>query len=142
MPLTKTNSSYIVGNPVAIVTPEGATGVAIAPAVSVVNTDGTSPPVDSAGAAKPATLTPKGYQQIVTVDNTTVWQLTVPGGSRYAVIRVSAQAIRWRDDGVNPTTTVGMSQAVGSELAYDGSLSAFRLIAVVAGAIIDIAYYA
>jgi len=81
-----------------------------------------------------------GYQQIT--DASTAVGLTVPTGANFAMIICEAQAVRWRDDGVNPTTTVGMPLSTGVGFRYDGDLNRIRFIAAVAGAIINISYYA
>jgi hypothetical protein len=81
-----------------------------------------------------------GYQQIT--DASTAVGLTIPTGANFAMIVAEAQAVRWRDDGVDPTTTVGMPLSVGVDFSYDGDLKRIKFIAVVAGAIINIAYYA
>ncbi len=49
---------------------------------------------------------PAGYQQL-TVENTAVG-LTVPDGARFAIIKVASQSCRFRDDGTNPLSTLGM----------------------------------
>lgn len=49
---------------------------------------------------------PVGYQQITV--STTAVGLTVPAGASRAVAVVEAQPLRYRDDGTNPTATVGM----------------------------------
>lgn len=80
-----------------------------------------------------------GYQQITTVTTSTA--LTVPADALFAVIIVEAQAIRYRDDGIPPTATVGMPLSVGSTLHYDGDLKKIRFIEQTAGAILNISYY-
>lgn len=80
-----------------------------------------------------------GYQQITSTASAI--GLTVPYGANYAMIVGEAQALRWRDDGINPTTTVGMPLAVGVDFNYDGDLNRIKFIATVAGAIINISYY-
>lgn len=85
-----------------------------------------------------------GYQQITSVAAST--GLTVPsdqnvGIPTMAVIQAEAQAVRWRDDGVAPTASVGMVLAAGSSMNYDGSLGNIRFIQVTAGAILNISYY-
>lgn len=80
-----------------------------------------------------------GYQQITTVTASTA--LTVPKGATFAVIQAAAQAVRWRDDGVDPTATVGMVLAAGGELRYDGNLTNIRFIESAIGAILNISYY-
>lgn len=39
---------------------------------------------------------------------TTGTTLTVPQGARWALICAEGQVVRWRDDGVSPTQTIGM----------------------------------
>jgi len=89
-----------------------------------------------------------GYTQ-QTVDTSTA--LTVPTvdpttGSKMqptlALIVCEAQAVRWRDDGAAPSSTVGMPLAVGVPLPYDGDLTKIRFISQTAGGIINVSYYA
>jgi hypothetical protein len=87
-------------------------------------------------------LRAKGYQQFAAGSIDAATALTVPDGTSLALIIPAAQAVRWRDDGVNPSATVGQPLAVGSELRYDSvSISAFRVIAQTAGAILNVTYY-
>jgi hypothetical protein len=81
-----------------------------------------------------------GYQQIT--DASTAVGLTIPTGANFAMIVCEAQSVRWRDDGISPTTTVGMPLSVGVDFSYDGDLHRIKFIAAVAGAIINISYYA
>ncbi len=81
----------------------------------------------------------KGYQQITSLSAAVA--LTVPDGATMAVIVPEAQAIRWRDDGTNPTASVGMPVAVGVQFVYSGALSALKLIEQTASAKANITYY-
>jgi hypothetical protein len=89
-----------------------------------------------------------GYQQITDLSGATF--LTVPvknlsglaGGPSIALITPEAQAVRWRDDGVAPTATVGMPLAVGVTLQYDGDLTQIRFFEQAGGAKLNISYYA
>lgn len=89
-----------------------------------------------------------GYQQITSLSASSA--LTVPtmdkNGSKQqptiAIIIPETQAVRWRDDGTDPTSTVGMPLAAGVALQYDGDLSKIRFIESVAGAKLNISYYA
>jgi hypothetical protein len=83
---------------------------------------------------------PKGYQQITAPDTAT--SLTVPAGARSAVLKPTTQAIRIRDDGTDPTTTIGYPVAVGEEFEYHGRLEKVRVISQVAGAVVNVLYYA
>ena len=88
-----------------------------------------------------------GYQQITSLGTAT--GLTVPqkdlqglaGTPRIAIITPEAQAVRWRDDGVDPTATVGMPLAAGVTLQYDGDLSQIKFIEQTSGAKLNITYY-
>jgi hypothetical protein len=70
---------------------------------------------DAAGGAN----TPLGYQQITSLSSATA--LTVPTGATVAVIIPETQAIRWRDDGTNPTASVGMPLASGQPMTLKGA---------------------
>lgn len=95
-----------------------------------------------------AITTRLGYQQITTLSSAT--SLTVPDKDvqglsckpSIALITPESQAVRWRDDGVAPTATVGMPLAVGVTLQYDGDLTKIQFIEQVGGAKINISYYA
>lgn len=82
-----------------------------------------------------------GYQQItVTAVSSIVQRANVTAA--YYIIKVEAQAVRWRDDGTDPTTTVGMPLAVGETLKYDSkSINNLRFIAQTAGGIINVTAY-
>jgi len=95
-----------------------------------------------------AITTRLGYQQITTLSSAT--GLTVPSVDAnglscrpsIALITPEGQAVRWRDDNVNPTASVGMPLAVGVTLQYDGDLTQIKFIEQVSGAKINISYYA
>lgn len=89
-----------------------------------------------------------GYEQITTLTAATA--LTVPirdvnGLSCRPVIAIitpETQAVRWRDDGVEPTASVGMPLAAGVTLQYDGDITKIRFIEQTASAKLNITYYA
>ena len=83
---------------------------------------------------------PLGYQQITDVSSAV--GLTVPDGARLAIIQPQTVSIRWRDDGTNPTTTVGMVLAAGADFAYSGNLDAIKLIETAATSIVNVSYFA
>jgi len=89
--------------------------------------------------------TPVGYQQIAAGGADTAVGLTVPTSGQqlpsFCIITPITQAIRWRDDGTNPTTTVGMPQVVNVPFTYNGNLKSFKMISQTAGAEVDISYY-
>ncbi len=90
---------------------------------------------------------PLGYQQLTSLSGSTA--LTVPttsdGNSALTAIiecdSVAAKGVRWRDDGIAPTATVGMELLPGASLAYTGTLSKLRFIEVSASAKLNVSYY-
>ena len=81
-----------------------------------------------------------GYQQITSLSASAA--LTVPVGATMALIVAETQAVRWRDDGTAPTSSVGMPLAVGVSLSYDGDLKAIRFIQQAVSATLNVSYYA
>jgi len=82
---------------------------------------------------------PLGYVQYTDLAN--AMHLEPPAGAGYAMLQAEGQAMRWRDDGQDPTPTVGMRLDATGELRYDGDLSKFRIIGEAAGAILNVSYY-
>lgn len=87
------------------------------------------------------TFTPMGYAQDTTINAASPLAGTIPQGASRAVVYVTAQACRWRDDGTNPTSTVGIPLAVNTELVYEGDLTKFRIIEQAGGAVLNVAFY-
>lgn len=90
---------------------------------------------------------PLGYQQITSLSSAVGLTIPAPTAANngmvatYAVIQAEAQAVRWRDDGTNPTTSIGMTIPSGGELDYSGDLGAIKFIEVTASAKLNITYY-
>ena len=88
-----------------------------------------------------------GYQQITSLSSAT--GLTVPKRDAtglntqpvIALITAETQGVRWRDDGVDPTASVGMPLAAGVTLQYDGDLNKIKFIEQTASAKLNISYY-
>lgn len=95
-----------------------------------------------------AITTRLGYQQITTLTSAT--GLTVPSVDvnglsckpSLAIITAETKGVRWRDDGVDPSATVGMPLAAGTTLQYDGDLTKIKFIEQEASAKLNISYYA
>ncbi len=91
-------------------------------------------------------LLPVGYQQIPTATLAAATGLTVPSSgnikARIAILQAEAQTLRWRDDGTDPTATVGMPLEVGDEFEYTGDLGKIKFIQTAAGGILNVSYYA
>ena len=88
---------------------------------------------------KDATLAPKGYEQLTSL--LTVQSLTVPGTAQMVLLQSLDHNVRWRDDGVAPTATVGMRISAGEEFWYTGNLAAIQFIEEAPSAVLNAAYY-
>ena len=83
---------------------------------------------------------PSGYVQLTSLGSA-VGLSSIPAEARFALIQAESQSIRWRDDGTNPTTGIGMVLAAGATLVYSGTLSAIKLIETTASAKVNVTYY-
>jgi hypothetical protein len=83
-------------------------------------------------------IQPTGYQQLTGLD--TVQGLNSQGG-RIALIQAAQKAVRWRDDGVDPTDTIGMLLEAGRDFWYTGDVTKIKFIEVGNGAEINVSFY-
>ena len=91
-------------------------------------------------------LEPLLHQQYTGMSSATALS-NIPARARSALLKVEAQALRWKDDVGKPGATAvdathGMIIDVGDEFFYSGKLSQLRFFEAVAGAILNVAYYA
>jgi len=96
------------------------------------------------GSSVPYVYTPLGYDQLTSLSTPTLLSSVpggIPAGAVYAFIDVSGAAVRYRDDGVAPTASVGMPVAINTQLQYFGNLAAIEFIQQAAGAVLDISFY-
>lgn len=87
-----------------------------------------------------AFIRPLGYEQITGLSSAK--GLTPPAGARFALIQAESQIVRWRDDGTNPTASVGMMIAATADMVYTGDLSKIKLIEATVSAKVNVSYYA
>jgi hypothetical protein len=95
-----------------------------------------------------AVTTRLGYEQITGLSS--VKGLTVPSNDlnglacrpTLALIVAESTAVRWRDDDVDPTASVGMPLATGVALQYDGDLTKIKFIEQSASSKLNVTYYA
>ncbi len=93
---------------------------------------------------------PLGYQQLTSGTLAAATAMTLPTLTGalaglvpgYAVIQCQGGAVRWRDDGVDPTSTVGMTIPANGELDYCGDMSKIKFILSSSSPILDISIYA
>lgn len=86
---------------------------------------------------------PLGFEQVTSLSSA-AGLASIPGNANFALIECDHTAgryVRWRDDGTNPTTTVGNSLAPGQTLEYDGDFSVLKFIEESASAKINVSYY-
>lgn len=96
-------------------------------------------------ATRDTILQPKGYSKITSLNTAKTLGGgslgAVPAGAKYALIKTETQAVRWRDDGTNPTATDGMLIDVGDEFWYTGQLRSLSLLETAASATVHVAFY-
>lgn len=81
-----------------------------------------------------------GYAQVSGLSAAT--GLTVPAGTTAIEIVPQTQAVRWRDDGVNPSATVGNPIAVGQLYTYKGDSAArLKFFEQAASAVINVQFW-
>ena len=80
-----------------------------------------------------------GYQQVSVL--TAAVGLTVPIGTASIEVTPEGQAIRWRDDGVDPTAAVGHPILVGETYRFSGNFGTLRFIEQLATAKLNVTYF-
>lgn len=88
-----------------------------------------------------AAMRVKRYVQVTDV-SAAVPLPKIPPGTYRVLIQAEAQNVRWRDDGVDPTSSVGTILAAGSTLEYAAApLTRIRFIESTSGAKLNVTYY-
>lgn len=83
---------------------------------------------------------PLGCQQLTSLSAAT--KLTnIPPGATLIAIAVEGQSVRYRDDGVAPTGSVGELLPIGGPWPYSANLSAIQFIQTSASATVDVCFY-
>ncbi len=66
----------------------------------------------------------------------------IPAGTKLVIVAAETQAVRWRDDGSNPTSTVGMPLATGQYAEFtESQLSQVKFIEQTASAKLNVTFY-
>ena len=91
---------------------------------------------------------PLGYQQL-TLDSSTAQALTLPTAipgytANFCVIdnQDASVAVRWRDDGTDPTTALGNRIPAGGQFQYAGDLAKIKFIGESATPKLNVSVYA
>lgn len=82
-----------------------------------------------------------GYQQMAVPADSVSAAPVPPAGTIVALMKIEGAPVRYRDDGADPTQSIGMPLSIGESMAYDAVMLDMRLIGQQAGAIVNIAYY-
>lgn len=83
---------------------------------------------------------PAGYSQFTNL-SAAVGLQPIPNGVKVMWIQAEGQNVRWRDDGTDPTASVGQILQAGMTLEYTGAMLAIRFIEVTPGAKLNVNYY-
>lgn len=81
-----------------------------------------------------------GYQEMNSLAASTALP-SIPSGTAEAFIVCEAQNVRWRDDGTDPTASVGMLLLPSQPFPYIASLPRLRIIQTTASAACHVTYY-
>ena len=100
-------------------------------------------------ACAPASAIPANWQPVSIGQQTfaagslaTAQALTIPaGGAIEAFIVCEGQNVRWRDDGVDPTASVGTLLLPSQPFPYIANLPRLKLIEATSGASCTVTYY-
>lgn len=92
----------------------------------------------------PGQFQPLGFQSI-SVTNAAVSQLTVPEGTKFALVQAVTQDLNWRDDGVDPTNAAGGGMVIhiaDEPVSFVGNIASAKFISVnAAGSKLVASYY-
>lgn len=84
-------------------------------------------------------ITPLGYQQLTTLSSAAA--LTVPTGTKYILMQAQDKDVRYRDDGTDPSATVGMIMVANTVYAYTGNFATIKFFETSATAKLNVLYY-
>lgn len=88
-------------------------------------------------------MLPLGYEQLTsTIASSAAGLTNIPPGMVVCTLQAEGQNVRYRDDGVAPTATVGMLLEAGAApFLYTGTVSALKFIAATSGGILNASFY-
>lgn len=88
-------------------------------------------------------LTPTGHDQHTSFDAAAekLDRTNIGEDSRYVLLQAETNGVRWRDDGVLPTASVGMLIPAGQDFWYTGNIDNLRVIGVDGTSILNVAGY-
>ena len=107
----------------------------------------------AADSARPGPLGPGVYAQITGLTSAVALSASFPpgtgtiGGKTYTNVNVALivaqdQDVRWRDDGTDPSATVGMLLKKDTPFWYKGDMNKIKFFQTTATAILNVTFYA
>lgn len=90
-----------------------------------------------------AVRAPVGYVQLTSLSGATAFSATqIPARAKRVLLQAETQNIRFRDDGVAPTASVGMILYAGATpFEYVGDIATLQFIEVTASGKLNAAFY-
>lgn len=93
--------------------------------------------------AFPAFAASLGYQQSTSLSTSAAINLpSIPSNAQSVIIDVENAGVRFRDDGTDPTSSVGRPIAAGQSLCYANDPHSIRIIGQTGTPAINVTYYA
>jgi hypothetical protein len=91
----------------------------------------------------PASAASLGYQQSTSLSTSAAVNLpNIPSNAASYLLSVESAGVRWRDDGTDPTSSVGQPVAAGQALCYGNDPHSVRIIGQTGTPTINVTYYA
>lgn len=82
-----------------------------------------------------------GFEQITGLSSVKGFTVATMGQADAAVVDCETQSVRWRQDGTNPSATVGMILPVNTDKLFVGDLDRVKFIESAASAKLNVTYY-
>lgn len=86
---------------------------------------------------------PLGYEQL-TVSDSAVGLASIPAGASRAIVMVEAEPLRYREDGNDPTSSVGVLCVAATRFELESRQAILNFLAIRSGAtdsVISVNYY-
>lgn len=83
-----------------------------------------------------------GYQQLTRMNRPKFLNMTSNSANAVrAIVQAEKAAVRWRDDGISPTSTTGMRIEAGESVEFSFCLSQLMFVEEKPGAILNVTTY-
>jgi hypothetical protein len=89
----------------------------------------------------PSINPPAGPSEFITDLSAAVGFSQIPAGALFAVVQAETQNVRYRDDGTDPTASVGMLLIANTAMRYEGDLTKIKFKETSASAKLNVSYY-